>query len=199
LLRLDASFAMMPCGSSCSHQNSNQVLKSKPKYRLVGGFEAQTTKPHGEAYLLHLLHDLDMCHHRPRPPDHQVLLRLRLTWSTLSTPAHVLLLVDGPQVLATTVILLAILAPWSKPHIRPLPLPVHRHDMSLLDIVHVRRPFLCSTLAHQYSRETCCTRTHAMVSFQTQPKAYHLSSILRHTRAHINLVFTINSKVSFTI
>jgi hypothetical protein len=187
LLRLNASFAMMPRGSSCSHQNSNRVLRSKPKNRLVGGFEAQTTKPHGEAYPLHLLYDLDTCHHRPRPPDHQVLLRLRLTWSTLSTPAHVLLLVDGPQVLATTVILPAILVPWSKPHICPLPLPVHRHDMFLLDILHVHRSFLCSTLAHQYSQETCCTRTHAMVSFQTQRKPI-ISRQSFDTQGHISIL-----------
>jgi hypothetical protein len=29
---------------------------------------------------------------------------------------------------------------------------------------------LCSTCAHQHNQETCCTRTHAMIILQIQPK-----------------------------
>jgi hypothetical protein len=93
---------------------------------------------------------------------------------------------------ATMVSLLAILVPWSKPHVCPSPLLVYRHGKSLLDLHHVYRPSPSSTPAHQHSQETCCTCTHVMVSFQTQPKSIisdNHSSQTRHTRAYINLVF----------
>ena len=136
LLRLDTRFAMTPSASSRSRRNSNRVLRPKPEKPFADGFEAQTTKPPGEVYPLRLLHDLNMCHRRPRPPNHQVLLRLRLTWSTPSTPPHVLLLVGVPKCQLPTVSLPAILVPRSKPHVRSLSLLVHRYDTSLLDLLH---------------------------------------------------------------
>ena len=45
-----------------------------------------------------------------------------------------LLLVDVPKCQPPTVSLPAILVPWSKSHVRPLPLPVHRHVTSLLGL-----------------------------------------------------------------
>jgi hypothetical protein len=65
---------------------------------------------------------------------------------------------------ATTVSLPAILVSLSKPHVHPSPLQVYQHGTPLLDLLHGLRPSLCSTPAHQRSQETCCTRTHAMVS-----------------------------------
>ena len=103
LLCLDASFAMTP------PTTSRFPLKLQPGFetqtqKSSSRWLEQTTKPLREAYPLCLLHDLDMCYRHPRPPDHQVLLRLRLTWlstisiwSIRSTP-HILLLVDAPSV-----------------------------------------------------------------------------------------------------
>ena len=69
LLRLDASSAMTPRVASKSIPNSNRGLRPKPKNHPASGFEAQTTKIPGEAYPLGLLHDLDICHRRPQPPN----------------------------------------------------------------------------------------------------------------------------------
>jgi hypothetical protein len=114
-------------------QQGFEAQTQKPS---AGGFEAQTTKPLGEAYPLCLLHDLDTCHRHPRPSDHQVLLRLRLTLSTRSTPPHALLLVDVLKCQPPMVSLPSILVPRFKPHVCPSPLFVHRHDTSLLDHLH---------------------------------------------------------------
>jgi hypothetical protein len=132
LFHLDASFAMMPRASSYFHQNSNRILRPKPKnQRSAGGFE-KTTKLLGEACPLHLLYDLDMCRCRPRSPsplgpplDLVTAIFARSTWST---PLHVLLLVD----------VVKCQAPMVKPHVHPSPLRVHRHSTSLLDLFHVR-------------------------------------------------------------
>jgi hypothetical protein len=62
-----------------------------------------------------------------------------------------------PQVSATTVNLLAILVPRSKPHVHPSLFLVYLHSPSLLDLLHVRWLSLCSTPVHQHSQETCCT------------------------------------------
>jgi hypothetical protein len=58
LLFLNTGFVMMPSVSSHSHRNSNRGLKPRPEKLSTGGFEAQTTKPHVEAYPLHCLHGL---------------------------------------------------------------------------------------------------------------------------------------------
>jgi hypothetical protein len=114
--------------------------------------------PPREVYLLCLLHDFYKCHCRPRLPDHQVFQRLCLTWSTTiltwstwSSPL-VLLLVDVPKYQTLMVSLPTILVPPLKPHVRPSPLPVHRNDTSLLDLLHIRRPSLCSSPTHQHSK-----------------------------------------------
>ena len=170
LLRLDVSFAMMPRVASHSRLNSNRVLRPKPKKSSAGGFEAQTTKPLGEAYPLCLLHNLDMYHYRLWPPDHQVFQRLHLTWlivvltwSTRFTPPLVLLLVNVPKCQPPMVSLSSLLVPHSKPLVHPSPLPVHRHDTSLLDLLHSRRPSLCSTPTHHKPRDMH-NATHAMNS-----------------------------------
>jgi hypothetical protein len=76
---------------------------------------------------------------RSRSPDHQVLQRLRLTWSTWSTLPNVHLLVNVPKCQPPTVSPSAILVPRSRPHVYSSPLLVHRYDTSLLDLLHVRR------------------------------------------------------------
>jgi hypothetical protein len=90
----------------------------------------------------------------PWPPDHQVLLRLYLTWSTRSTPLHVNLLVDVSKCQPHTVNLPATLVPRSKPYVRSSPLLVQWHDTSLLDLLYDRRLSPCSTHAHQHNQET---------------------------------------------
>jgi hypothetical protein len=98
------------------------------------------------------------------------------------------------QVSATTVNLPAILVPRSKPYVHSSPLPVYLHGPSLLDLLYARQPYLCSTPAHKTQpRGILHTNTHAIVSLQSQPRPIifdNHSSQTRHTRAHINLVFT---------
>jgi hypothetical protein len=159
---------------------------------LQSDFEAQTRetvlsvvlrpKLSRETYPLCLLHDLDVCHRRPRPPDHQVILRLRLTWSTWSTPRLLPMwscLLMSPSV-SHHGQPSCYLGPRFKLHV----CPSHLH--------HALRPSLCSTLAHQHRQETCCAHTHVIVNIQTQPKliiSISHSSQTRHTRTHIYLVF----------
>jgi hypothetical protein len=157
--------------------NLTRFWGPNPKPVSTGGFEVKTIKTTGEAYPLCLLHDLDTCHCSPRPLDHQVLLHLRLTWltailtwSTQSTPLHVLLLVDVPQVSTSN--------GQSSDHLGPLvqashpsfttPSPSTRHVSTW--------PSLCQTVVSVLytctptSQETCCTHTYVVVSLQAQPK-----------------------------
>jgi len=122
LLRLDTRFAMTPSASSRSRRNSNRVLRPKPEKPFVNGFEAQTTKPPGEAYPLRLLHDLNMCHHRPQSYDliDAVFIIHILLHSSMSPSASHRSWSPG------------LLVPRSKPHVCPSPLSVHRHGTTRL-------------------------------------------------------------------
>jgi hypothetical protein len=101
---------------------------------------------HQEAYLLRLLHYLNMCHLHPWPPNHQYLLSLHLTWSTRSTPPHVLLLIDFPKCQPPTVSLLPTLVPHSKPHVHPSPLLVRQHSMSPHLLTNIAKRHVARTL-----------------------------------------------------
>ena len=72
----------------------------------------------------------------------------------------------------------------SKLHVRPSPLPVRRHDTSLLDLHLTFDHCPSSAPAHQHSQETCC------------PLIDHSSLRKGTTRAHINLVFSISPLMS---
>lgn len=169
----------------------------------TGGFKVQTTKSPREAYMLCLLHDLNMCHRRPQPPDHQVLQHLHFTWSTIiliwlprSTPPHLLLFVDVPKCQPHIVSLPAIFVPRSKPHVYPYcSQSIGTVCLYLIFSMSVDRLYASSTHAHQHGQETCYTCTHAMVSLQTQPKLIisWQSLIINstHTRAHISHLFAV--------
>jgi hypothetical protein len=148
-------------------------FESQTQKLFTGDFEAQTTKPSGEVYPLHLLHDLDTCHSHPRPPDHQVLLRLCLTWSTIlltwstrSTPPHVLLLVDVPKCVSYQRAVFR--SSWSLgPSLASV---LHRSQsigttrLYLTLSMSVDR--LCVPHLHTNTtkKHACCTHTHTMVS-----------------------------------
>lgn len=74
LIRLDASEPPPPFLPELQPGFEDRNRKSSANV-----FETQTTKLLGESYMpytSHLLHDLDTCYYRPRPPNHQVLLHL---------------------------------------------------------------------------------------------------------------------------
>ena len=91
----------------------------------------------------------------------------------------------------TTISLLAVLVPRSKPHIHPSPLHVHRHDTSQLYLLHVHRLSLCSTPADN-------TRTHAM--FAIVSIKMHFSTLNMWFPSHSNtmhLVLSVRKCVRF--
>jgi hypothetical protein len=184
LFRLDASFAMTPHASSYFHQNSNWILRPKPKnQRSASGFETQTTKLPREACLLHLLHDLDLCRCHPWSPSplgpRLDLVTAILARSTWSTPPHVLLLVNVPKCQAPTV----------KLHVHPSPLRVHQHGTSLLTFsLFVHR--LCDQHLHTNTtkRHVAHALTNWLVSKLNQ-SLNHLSTITHHkldTQGHVS-------------
>ena len=114
---------------------------------------------------------------------HQVLLSLArlasavLTWSTRSLPCT-LALVDVLDV-SHCGWSPSLLVLQSKPHVRPSPLQVHRHDTSLLDLHltvdhRLRAPQLNTT-----SQETC--RTH---SFRHGNISHQLNLFVDHVDNH---------------
>ena len=80
----------------------SMVLRPKPPNCPPMVLTTKQPNPTRKAYPPDLLHSIDTCHHHPQSPDHQVLQHLCLTWSTTiltwstrSTPLHVLLLVQS--------------------------------------------------------------------------------------------------------
>jgi hypothetical protein len=100
----------------------------------------------------------------------------------------------------------SLLVPRSKPRVRPSPLPVHRHDTSLLDLHLAVDHRLRAPHLHNTSQVTC--RTH---SFRYGKVGHHStyfvdhidnhSSQNEHTEILVNLMFalTIWSSVKFLI
>jgi hypothetical protein len=100
-----------------------------------------------------------------------------LTRSTQSLPCTVVL-VDVPDVSHRGWSLgLQVLRP--KPHVRPSPLPVHRHSTSLLDLHPAVDHRLRAPHLHNTSQETC--RTH---SFRHSRVSHHSTFFVNHVDNH---------------
>ena len=190
LLRLDASFTMTPCATSESISNFNRVSRPKPENRSPMVYPNHQTPLEKRIHYTSSMISTRVTV-RPRPPDYQVLQCLHLTcptivltWSTQSTPPHAHLLVDVPKCQPPMISLPSILVPRSNPHVRPSMLLAHQHGTPLRDLLHDRRPSLCSTPAHQHSQETYCPHT-ARVSLKLNRSLDHLLTITHHQLTHM--------------
>jgi hypothetical protein len=165
----------MPRATFDSHWNHTWVLRSKPKNHSP---MVLRSKP------------LDMCRHRPRSPDHQVLQRLYLTcsssvltWSTWSLP-YTLVLVDDPRCQPPMVDHSASWVPQSKPHhpsfTTPSPSAWTRLTFTFAVDHCLWAPHLRTT-----SQETCCTTQLTPRLFQQlNPRRYSSLTITHHTSNH---------------
>jgi hypothetical protein len=122
---------------------------------------------------------------RHRPPSW-------LDWRRLRHPCT-LALVDVPDV-SHRGWSPGLLVPRSKPHVRPSPLPLYRHDTSLLDLLLAVDHRLRAPHLHNTSQETCRIHSfrHGRVSHHSTYFVNHIdnhSSQNEHTKVLVNLVF----------
>ena len=123
---------------------------------------------------------LDMCHHHPRPTGPPCIPEPHSTRTSA-------ILTQSTQSLSCSLALVDVLGvshhDWSpcllvcqsKPHIRPSPLRVHRHDTSLLDLHLVVDHHLRAPQPHTTNQETCRTT-------QLTPKVSHQLNLGRGSR-----------------
>jgi hypothetical protein len=178
-------------------------FEAKPAKPSPAGFEAQSTKPPWVAYSIRV-----PTTRRVSPPSstvrlpslqshHSTCTSMVLTRSTRSL-LHVHLRLSMSPNARHRSWSPGLLVPRSKPHVRPSPLPVHRH-VPTWPSPRRRPPPPSFTPAHHKPRDMLHNPTHVMVNSQTQPKmqitltiTYHksepqgyISTLCSHTLNHI--------------